>query len=68
MEHEERLIQALGTLTGDQLYVLAGIVYGLTEREIAEELSASREQTITRERVHRVKLTAYAKLRRGVSA
>lgn len=68
MEHTERLIEGLRTLTGDQLYVVAAVVYGLTEREIAEELSASRQREITRERVHRIKLTAYAKLRRAVSA
>jgi FixJ family two-component response regulator len=68
VEHEERLIEGLRTLTGDQLYVVAAVVYGLTEREIAEELSASRQREITRERVHRIKLTAYAKLRRAVSA
>jgi FixJ family two-component response regulator len=68
VEHTERLIEGLRTLTGDQLYVVAAVVYGLTEREIAEELSASRQREITRERVHRIKLTAYAKLRRAVSA
>lgn len=68
MEHEERLIEGLRTLNGDQLYVLAGVVYGLTEQEIADELSESRQQTITRDRVHRIKLTAFAKLRRAVSA
>ena len=68
MEHEERLIEGLRSLTGDQLYVLAGIVYGLTEQEIAEELSDSRQQAITRDRVHRIKLTEFAKLRRAVRA
>jgi FixJ family two-component response regulator len=66
VEHEERLIGALATLTGDQLYVLAGIIHGLSEREIADELSASRGSPVTRERVHRIKLTATAKLRRAV--
>jgi FixJ family two-component response regulator len=62
------MIEALRSLNGEQLYVVAGIIAGATERQIAEELSASRQQTITRERVHRIKLTAYAKLRRVMSA
>lgn len=66
-ELEERLCRGIRSLNGDQIYVVAALVDGLTEQQIADELSASRGRPVSRNRVHRVKLTAMAKLRRAVS-
>lgn len=66
---DEDLFDGLGQLTGLQLYVLAGVdVWGLTEREVAAELTESRGELFTRDRVHRLRLTALARLRRTLEA
>lgn len=67
--YDEYLFEGLAQLTGLQLYVLAGVdVCGLSEREVAEELSESRSEPFTRDRVHRIRLTAMARLRRAIEA
>ena len=60
----ERLWEALRTLSGDELYVIAAMLHDCSERDIAEELSASRCEVVTRDRVHGIKRAAFAKLRR----
>jgi hypothetical protein len=67
--HDDHLFEALGSLTGLQLYVVAGVdVEGLTESQVAAELTASRGEPYTRDRVHRIRLTAHARLRRSLEA
>ena len=66
-EREGRIYSAIGGLNGEQLYVVAALYYGLTEREIAKEMSIQRGRRVTRDRVHRVKLTVAARLRRELA-
>ena len=63
----EDLARALATLTGDQLYVIAGFYWeGLNETQIAVELTSSRGQAITRDRIHRIHRTALDRMRRAL--
>lgn len=49
--------------------MVAGVVLaGLTERPVAEELTESGGESFTRDRVHRIRLTATARLRRSIEA
>jgi hypothetical protein len=67
--YQDHLFDGLASLTGVQLYVLAGVdVAGLTERQIAQELTEFRDELFTRDRVHRIRLTAHARLRRHLQA
>lgn len=61
------LYRALGSLNGDQLYVLAAIYWAdLTETEVAAEMTHNRLQLVTRDRVHRIRRTAEGRLRRDL--
>lgn len=67
--YQDHLFDGLAGLSGLELYVIAGVdAEGLTEREVAEELTAFRGEPFTRDRVHRIRLTAHARLRRYLEA
>lgn len=56
---------ALALLDRDQLYVVVSFYWGrVTERQIAGELTVLRGATYSRDRVHRIRLTAQARLER----
>jgi hypothetical protein len=61
------LYGALGSLTGDQLYVLAAIYWAdLNETQVAAEMTQNRTELVTRDRVHRIRRTAEGRLRRNL--
>lgn len=67
--YEDHLLEGLAALSGLELYVLAGVdVEGLTETAVGEELTQHRGELFTRDRVHRIRLTAHARLRRHLTA
>ncbi len=67
--YDEYLIDALSEMSGLELYVLGGVdLEGLSEREVAEELTELRGEVFTRDRVHRIRLTAHGRLRRRIEA
>lgn len=67
---DDRLAEAIGTLSGDELYVVAAVdIDGQTESQAAYELTRSRPGSkITRDWVHRRRRTAHDKLRRALVA
>jgi hypothetical protein len=63
------LVLALSALDRDQLYVIVSIYWShVSETEIAVELSELRGTDVCRDRVHRIRLTAEAKIRRILMA
>lgn len=59
------VIDALAALDPKQFYVVIALFWGdLTETATAAELAELRSRPYTRNRVHRIKLTALAKMRR----
>jgi hypothetical protein len=61
------VLEALSVLDAEQLYVVVGIYWGdCTEAELAGELTESRGRDYNRDRIHRIKLTSLAKMRRAV--
>ena len=63
------LYQAFPCLNGDQVYVIAGLYWaGMSEHELARELTESRGVEVTRDRVHCIRRTAERKLLRAMQA
>ena len=59
--------KALACLDRDQLHVIVSFIWGeKTEREIALGLSELRNDGYSRDRVHRIRLTAQARMRREI--
>jgi hypothetical protein len=67
MDCEELAALALGALDGEQLLVVAFVLDGFTEREIAEHLTELRGCCYDRERVHRVRRSAFDRMRRTLA-
>lgn len=61
------LCRAMGSLNGDQLYVIAAIYWAdLNETQVAAEMTRNRGILVTRDRVHRIRRTAEGRLRRSL--
>ena len=66
--HSSPIGEALESLDHDQLFVVVSWYWGrVPEREIASDLTELRGVEYTRDRVHRIRLTAEARLERKLA-